>query len=275
MTGDLLAHAFLAGTAIALAAGLVGYFVVLRAQVFAADALSHASFTGSLAALAAGADPRLGLFVVTIGVGLSIAALGGTRGADDVVIGIGFAWVLGIGVLFLSHYTSSRSAGNGAASISALFGSLLGLSSGATWFAVIVAVLVIGALVAIARPLVFASVDESVAELHGVRTRLLGTLFLGLLGATAAEATQAVGALLLLGLVAAPAGAAALLTDRPYTGLALSGGLAVVCTWAGLGTAIAVPRVPPSVAIVLLAAAVLAAAAGRRGSRFWAAHRRH
>src|SRR5207302_6211842 len=66
LTHPFMQHAFLAGTAVALAAGLVGYFLVLRAQVFTADALSHVAFTGALAALAAGLDPRVGLFALTV-----------------------------------------------------------------------------------------------------------------------------------------------------------------------------------------------------------------
>src|SRR5205823_10602362 len=90
-----LRYAFLAGTAIALAAGLVGYFVVLRQQVFTGDALSHVAFTGALGALAAGIDPRVGLYGACIIVALVMAALGSRGKADDTVIGIVFAWVLG------------------------------------------------------------------------------------------------------------------------------------------------------------------------------------
>src|SRR5438270_4481097 len=104
-------HAFLAGTAVALAAGLVGYFLVLRAQVFTAAALSHVAFTGALAALAAGLDPRVGVFALTVLVALAMGGLGPRARPDDVVIGGVFAWVLGIGVLFLTLYTSTRSGG--------------------------------------------------------------------------------------------------------------------------------------------------------------------
>ena len=122
-------HALLAGTAIAAASGLVGYFVVLRSQVFSGDALSHVAFTGALAALAFGIDARLGLFVATITVGLAIGLLGEHGRADDVVIGVVFTWILGLGVLFLSIFTTTESTGNGAAGVNVLFGSIFGLSA--------------------------------------------------------------------------------------------------------------------------------------------------
>ena len=109
LTHPFMQHAFLAGTAVALAAGLVGYFLVLRAQVFTADALSHVAFTGALAALAAGVDARIGLFAVTILVALGMGALGRRGRPDDVVIGGVFAWILGLGVFFLTLYTTTRS----------------------------------------------------------------------------------------------------------------------------------------------------------------------
>ena len=250
-----LQHAFLAGTGIALICGLVGYFLVLRAQVFTGDALSHVAFTGALAALAFGIDLRIGLFAATIGVAVLIGALGRRGRADDVVIGNAFAWILGLGVFFLTLYTTTRSTANGTAGVTVLFGSIFGLSASqaavAAWVAGGAALVV----VAIARPLLFASLDESVAAARGVPVRLLGIAFLALVGATAAEATQAVGAMLLLGLLAAPAGTALLLTDRPYPGLALSTGLAVAELWAGLALSYAAPSIPPSFAIIAAATA--------------------
>ena len=253
-------HAFVAGTAVALAAGLVGYFVVLRGQVFTGDALSHVAFTGALAALALGLDARLGLFAATIAGAVAMGLLGPRGRPDDVVIGNVFAWVLGLGVLFLSLYTTSRSAGNGRAGVNVLFGSILGLSAGHAAWSAAVGVAVCLCLVAMARPLLFASVDGAVAEARGVPVRALGLAFLAVVGACAAEATQAVGALLLLGLLAAPAGAAQRLTARPYRAMALSAVLAVVAMWGGLTASYLVPKVPPSFGVITLAAALYAGA---------------
>ena len=72
-------NALLAGTFVALACGVAGWFVVLRGQVFAGDALSHVAFPGALAAAAAGVDQRIGLFVATVAVGVAIGAAGPRR----------------------------------------------------------------------------------------------------------------------------------------------------------------------------------------------------
>ncbi len=252
-------HAVLAGGAIAVAAGLTGYFLVLRAQVFTGDALGHTAFTGALAALAAGVDLRIGLFAATIAVAVLLGFTGRRGRADDVAIGSVFSWILGLGVFLLTVYTTSRSTANGSAGISVLFGSVFGMSASAARTAVIIAAVVCAAVLLIARPLLFASVDEAVAAARGVPVRVLGFGFLALVGACAAEASQVVGSLLLLGLLAAPAGAAHRLTDRPYRALALSAALALAQLWAGLALAYAVPAIPPSFAVVAVGTAVYAA----------------
>ncbi len=255
-------HALLAGTAISLLSGLVGYFVVLRGQVFAGDALSHVAYAGALAALAAGVDLRLGLFVATVGVGVLLGLLGGRGVGDDVLIGTAFAWVLGLGVLFLSIYTAGSSGGDATANVTVLFGSIFGLSAVGAATATWVAAGLVAVLLLIARPLLFASVDPAVAAARGVPVRLLGPLFLAILGGTVGEASQAVGALLVFGLLAAPAAAARRLTADPWRALGLAAALAVLAMWAGLVLAYAVPELPPSFTIVALAAAEFAVAAG-------------
>ncbi len=251
-------HALVAGTAIAAACGLVGYFVVLRSQVFSTDALSHVAFSGSLAALAAGIDPRVGLFGGSIIVAVAIGTLGDRGRPDDVVIGTVFTWILGLGVLFLSIYTSAHGADNGAANVNVLFGSIFGLNRSEAVLAAVVGVGLCIAVLGIARPLLFASVDEAVAAARGLPVRALGIAFLALVGVGAAEATQAVGALLLVGLVAAPAGAAHRLTGRPWIGLALSAAIAVGSMWSGLLVSYVFGSIPASFSIMAVATAVFA-----------------
>lgn len=259
---DFVREAYIAGTPIALACGLIGWFVVLRAQVFAGDALSHVAFVGAIAAAAAGVDERVGLFAVTLAVALGMAALGGRSGeADDAVIGTVFAWVLGIGVLLLAVLASTPQGASGVTLATTLFGSIFSLTAGTAALAAVVALVVVAALGAMVRPLLLATLDAELAVVRGVPVRFLGAAFLALLAAVTAESTQAVGALLLLGLLAAPAGAAHLLTTRPYRGLALSAGIAVGSMWAGLALAYAAPSLPPSSVIIGFAAAAYVAAA--------------
>ena len=263
-------NAAVAGGAIAVAAGMVGYFLVVRAQVFTGDALGHAAFTGALAALAAGLDVHVGLFAGTILVALLLGALGPRGRADDVVIGSVFAWLLGLGVLFLSLYEKQGYAtGDSRAGITVLFGSIFGLSGRATLLAVLTCLGVVLVLTALARPLLFASFDEAVASARGVPVRMLGTALLVLVAVTAAEAAPAVGALQLLGLLTGPAATALLLTRRPFRALALSGAVALVEVWLGLALAYAVPSLPPTFAIMAVIVAGYGAArvADRAGRR--------
>ncbi len=177
-----LRYAFIAGAVIAAASGLTGYFVVLRSQVFTGDALSHVAFTGALAALAAGANLLIGLYGACIVVALAMAALGYRGQADDTVIGSVFAWILGLGALFLSIYTTSTS--NGTSGVNVLFGTIFGLSAMQAVTDSVVAACVCAALILIARPLLFATIDESVASARRVPVRAIGTVFLGAAGGT-------------------------------------------------------------------------------------------
>jgi len=255
---DFIRNALLAGTPIALACGAVGYFVVLRSQVFAGDALSHVAFTGALAAAAAGVDLRLGLFASTVFVAALLAAIGERTRIDDVTIGIVFVWVLGLGVFFLDLFNRGVNGGNGIVASRTLFGSIFALTTPEARLAALIGVCVVLAVLAIARPLLYATVDPQVAAARGVPVALLGAALLILLGIDAAEATQAVGALLLLGLIAAPAGAAIKLAAQPYNALALSCLFALASIWLGVIGAYVISSLPPSTAILGVAALIYA-----------------
>ncbi|MEA2297113.1 MAG: zinc/manganese transport system permease protein [Solirubrobacteraceae bacterium] len=255
---EFVQNALLAGSLIAVASGLVGWFLVLRRQVFAADALSHVAFTGAIAAALLGVDLRLGLFAATAAFAVALTGVGRRGVADDVAIGTAFAWILGLGVLFLAVVATGAGGGDGALAARSLFGSIFGLARPDAELAAAVGAAIIAGIAAIARPLLFASLDPGVAASQGVRVGLLGAGFLVLVGLDAAEATQAVGALLLLGLLAAPAGAAHRLTDNPYRGLLLSAGLAVAATWIGIALSYAIASLPPSSAIIGVAVAIYA-----------------
>ena len=231
---DFMRNAFVAGTSIAVAAGLVGYFVVLRNQVFTTDALGHTAFTGSLGGVLVGLNLLAGAFASCIAVALAIGTLGGRGRSRDVAIGTVFAWVLGLGVLFLSVYTSSQSATAGTLGISVLFGSILSLQTAQVAVTSTAGIAISVIVVLIARPLLFLSVDPDVAISRGVPARAMAALFLVLIAVTVAESVQAVGALLVFALMVTPAAVVQNLTAKPWLGLALSAAIAVAIVWIGL-----------------------------------------
>jgi zinc/manganese transport system permease protein len=257
---EFVRNAWLAGTFVALSCGTIGWFVVARAQVFAGDALSHVAFVGAIAAAAAGVDERVGLFALTLSLAVGMGVLGRRARADDVTIGITFAWILGIGVLLLAVLATSAGGASGITTANALFGSIYSLSASAAVLAAVIALAATAFIVAVARPLLLSTLDPELATVRGVPVRALGLAFLAALAIVSAESTQAVGALLLLGLVAAPGGAAATLTARPYLGVALSGAIAVAAMWGGLALSYAIASLPASTAIIGLAAGAYAGA---------------
>src|SRR5438445_7121822 len=218
-------HAFEAGTIVALSAGVIGYFVVLRGLSFAAHALSHIGFAGATGAVVLGATPIVGLLVFTMSAGAVMGALGQRLRGRDVTIGLVMAWSLGLGLLFTYLYQGSANL-----AIGILFGQIFGITTrdiAVTFVAGSVTILLV---VAVYRPLLFATLDEEVAEAKGVPVRGLSIAFMVILAVAVSEAVQVVGVLLIFALIVAPAAIAERFTTRPSRGLLLSAELAVLVT---------------------------------------------
>src|SRR6266478_7799773 len=147
---EFMVHAFEAGTIIAIVAGSIGYFVVLRGSAFAAHALSHIGFAGAAGAVVAGLSPVVGLLAFTLGSGVAIGALGNRLRGRDVTIGIVLAWTLGLGVLFISLYR-----GYATEAYAILFGDILGISERDVIVTLIAGVITLVTLVTVYRPLLF------------------------------------------------------------------------------------------------------------------------
>ncbi|MDA3919088.1 MAG: metal ABC transporter permease [Salinisphaera sp.] len=222
-------HAFAAGTCISIAGSVVGYFVVLRRQAFAAHALSNVGFAGAAGASLVGFDPMLGLFVFVLAAALLMAVAGEDIGHRDISVGMILMFSLGLGVLFVNLYSA-----NANAAIGILFGSVLGISTGQLELTAGVSLLVVLLLAAMFRPLRFASLNPAAARASGVPVSLISTLFLLILAATAAISVPVIGALLSFAIFVGPAAAAQAWTGRLGTGIALTIVLALVETWGGL-----------------------------------------
>lgn len=229
-------NAYAAGTLVAIVAGVAGYFVVLRGQSFVAHTLSQVGFPGAAAGTLAHVSPVVGLMTFCVAAALGI----GWRGRDvdassrteSVAVGSILAFSLGLGLLFFRLF-----AGSSQGMYAVLFGSILGITDGDVQLTLAVAVVALAVLLWIGRPLIFASVDPDVAEARGVPVRALSVGFLLVLAAAIAITVQIAGTLLIFALLVAPGAAALELTARPAAGLAISVGLSLAVTWAGLALA--------------------------------------
>jgi zinc/manganese transport system permease protein len=229
-----MVNALRAGTIVAVAAGALGWFMVLRRQAFAGHTLAIVSFPGAAGAILLGVSATAGYFAAAIGAALVIAAAPGARSrrSESAVIGTVQAFALACGALFVSLYGGFL---NGLTNL--LFGTFLGISPGQVLILLAVAVAALAALALIARPLFFASVDADVAAARGVPVRMLGAVFLVLLGCAAAEVSQITGALLVFALLVMPAATARQLTARPGLSFAITIALGLVIVWLGLAAA--------------------------------------
>jgi zinc/manganese transport system permease protein len=229
-------NALLAGSVVALMAGLIGWLMVLRGEAFAGHTLSMMAFPGAAAAALAGVPVAWGYFLFC---GAGAAAIGRLAGSqrlswseESAGIGAVQALALGVGFLLVSLYGGVLGDLE-----SLLFGNLLGVSDGEVLLLLAVAVVALAALGVLARPLLFASVDPDVAAARGVPVRALSLAFLLLLAMAVAAASQITGVLLVFALLVSPAASAQALTARPLLSLAVTVALGLLIVWLGLGLA--------------------------------------
>ncbi len=232
-----MVNAFRAGTVVAVAAGALGWFMVLRRQTFAGHTLAIVSFPGAAGAILLGVSATAGYFTASIAAALVIALVPRSPGghgysSESAVIGTVQTFALACGALFVSLYGGFLNSLTGL-----LFGTFLGISDRQVATLLIVAAAALAALAVIARPLLFATVDSDVARARGVPVRLLSTVFLVLLGCAAAEVSQITGVLLVFALLVMPAAAAQQLTARPALSFVITIVLGLVIAWMGLAVA--------------------------------------
>ena len=226
---DFVQHAFEAGTIIAIVAGVMGYFIVLRQSSFAAHALSHIGFAGAAGAVLIGLTPLVGLLAFTTGGAVAMAILGPRAANRDVHIGTVLAFMLGLGVLFISLYT-----GYATEAYSILFGEIVGISRSNVLITLAAALVLLGMLTLIYRPLLLSCLDEEMAEARGLPVRWLGAAFMVLVAIATSIAVQVVGVLLIFALMVTPAATAQRIARRPAHGIVISVLIALLATWFSL-----------------------------------------
>ena len=231
-----MVNAFRAGTLIAVASAVMGWFMVLRRQTFAGHTLAVVGFPGAAGATLIGVSAGYGYFAFCLVAAVVIALIprGGSasHATESAATGVVQAFALACGFLFIALYKGFLNGVN-----ALLFGTFLGVTDGQVIVLLVVTVIVLAVVAALGRPLLFSSIDPNVAAARAVPVAALSAAFLVLLGAAVAEASQITGTLLVFALLVMPAATAQTLTARPALSLVLSVVLAVAVTWLGLGAA--------------------------------------
>ncbi len=228
MFTGLMLNTWIAGTAVAVIAGVTGFFAVLRGSTFAAHAIPNGAFAGAAGASLLGLNPFVGLAVFSLAGALGIAGLS-RRSRPDVATALTFVMMLGVGALFVSW--SSQYAQE---AYSLLFGEVFGVSTAEVLPILVLGAVSVAAILVMFRPLMLSSALPEVAEARGIPGRRMELAFLLVMALATSMTVPVVGALLMFSLMIGPAAAARSLTARPALAMTLSVAIALVTVWVGI-----------------------------------------
>jgi zinc/manganese transport system permease protein len=224
------------GTVVAIVAGAVGVFTVMRGQSFAGEALGDLGATGGSGAFLLGIGPLWGFLAMGIAAAgvMELIGIQRPRGRDlatGIVLGAG----LGLAALFL--YWDATLHNTTGATITILFGSVFAISSSTFPLVAILSVVALGIVVALYRPLLLSTVSAEMAAARGVPVRVVGAAYLLALAMTVALAAVTIGAILSTALLIGPAASALRLTRRPGRAMLVAGAIGIVAVWLGVALA--------------------------------------
>ncbi|HXZ95213.1 MAG TPA: zinc ABC transporter permease AztB [Dehalococcoidia bacterium] len=229
-SNGFMVHALVAGVLVAIACAVAGTFVILRGMAFIGDALAHGVLPGIAVAFLVGFSGILG---AAIGAALMIGGITlitqKSRLSTDTAIGLLFVGMLSLGVVIVSRSTSFSGD-----LTSMLFGEILGISFQTIWIQLAATVIIIVIATICARPFLLLSFDPEQAQVAGFSPRLYHNIMLVVIAVTIVASFQAVGTLLVFGLLIAPAGAGALLARRISAMMAWALGFGVLSIYLGL-----------------------------------------
>jgi len=228
MFAPFMMNAWAVATIVAVVAGVVGFFVVLRGAAFVADAVPQGAFAGAAGASLIGVNTLVGLGVFALAGALGISWLS-RRSRSDVATALTLVLLLGLGALFLSFTTEYS-----AEIFSLLFGEVLGISQGEIAPVAVLGLVCIAAIAVIYRPLLLSSLAPEVSAARGIRGRRMELLFLVTVALATSMTLPVVGALLIFSLMIGAPAAARSLTSRPLAAMALSVVIALITVWSAI-----------------------------------------
>lgn len=247
-------NAFLIGLIISLPAAMLSSFLVLKGWALMGDAVSHAVLPGIVLAYILGLPLLIGAFVAGMTCALATGYLSeNSRVKQDTIMGVVFSGMFGLGiVLYVSIETDTHLD-------HILFGNMLGVGTQDLWTAIVVAILVGGALLMKWRDLLAHAFDPAQAKASGLRVNWLHYGLLAALSLTIVALLSAVGLILAIGLLIAPGAIAFLVTRRFGAMLAVAVLICAFSMTAGTYLSFWLDSAPaPTVVLVLTALFILA-----------------
>lgn len=227
---EFVQRALLGGVLVAVLCAVAGTWVIVRGMAFLGEALAHGMLPGVALATVLGVPVLIGAAASAVVMSLGIGAV--QRRAKlsyDTSIGLLFVGMLALGVIVISH------AGSFATDATAiLFGDILAITSADLVVLAIAVVVGIAAATLTHRSLVALAIDERVARVLGLGPRLAQTVLVGLVTLAVVASYQAVGSLLVVGLLVAPAVAARQWTERIPSTMVLAAGIGAAAVAVGL-----------------------------------------
>jgi zinc/manganese transport system permease protein len=221
------------GTAVAIVAGVVGVFTVMRGQSFAGESLGDIGTTGGSAAALVGVGPLAGFVAVDVLAAAAMELVGVQRvRGRDLATGVVLGAAIGLAALFL-YLDTTQGSGNGS-TVTILFGSIFAISSSTIPAVVALAALAVGMIVLLYRPLLLATVSPEMAAARGIPVRLVGALYLLALALATALAAITIGTILSTALLIGPAAAALRLTRRPLRAMVTAMAIGIGAVWVGI-----------------------------------------
>jgi zinc/manganese transport system permease protein len=221
------------GTAVAIVAGVVGVFTVMRGQSFAGESLGDIGTTGGSAAALVGVGPLAGFVAIDVLAAAAMELVGVQRvRGRDLATGIVLGAAIGLAALFL-YLDSTQGSGNGS-TVTILFGSIFAISSSTIPAVVALAALAVAMIAVLYRPLLLATVSPEMAAARGIPVRLVGALYLLALALATALAAITIGTILSTALLIGPAAAALRLTHRPLRAMLTAMAIGIGAVWLGI-----------------------------------------
>ena len=245
LSQDFVITALVACAFLGVLSGVLAPLIVMRQMSFAVHATSELALMGAAAALVLGLNLSLGAVLGSIAAAIALALLG-FKGGNDSAVGVIMSFGMGISVLCIYLYP-----GNSSIAMSLLTGQVVGVAQTSVWALGVTTVIVVAAVVALWRPLLFSSIDPVMAAATGVRVRTMATVFAILVGLAAANSVQIVGVLLVMALFITPGASAVAVTANPKLAVLLSVVFAEVSAVGGFILSLA-PGLPVSVLVAFV-----------------------